>query len=480
MDDSPQKTQTNPGIPAIADSGSPPAVFIVLPGTPRADAEQFLETLHTAAAETGAMILDQAGASDLPDHAPVLALLAGKKVEATDALSCLRRGWPLLVLEKSSPLAITLASAARKPGGATDPALREILATADLRFLDPAISAGELEAIILSELPNRPTLVEAWRAFASYDASAVRARPRFERMQDAILIVGVAGVLLAVIQQQTAGSQLAAVIRYGVILAPIATSILLAISHFLRPGNKWVLLRGAAEAVKREIYTYRVRGGDYGRARLGATPSEHRLFQRLESIGERLMQTEVNRTALLPAPASLPPKMWGAACADDGFSFLTPDQYIAIRIGDQLRFYAGKTSRLQRQLTFYMTLILLLGGAGTLLAAIGLEIWITVTTAVATALATVLKYQATEPTLVKYNQAAVDLMNVKAWWEMLPPASRRSRAHLDLLVDLTEKTLETETAGWTQQMTDALAALRKAEDAMEPNPSRKGAGESGG
>jgi len=31
-----------------------------------------------------------------------------------------------------------------------------------------------------------------------------------------------------------------------------------------RPGTKWVLLRGSAEAIKREIYCYRSRTGVYG------------------------------------------------------------------------------------------------------------------------------------------------------------------------------------------------------------------------
>ena len=48
-------------------------------------------------------------------------------------------------------------------------------------------------------------------------------------------------------------------LRYPIIVIPIVTAILLAYYNKFRPANKWILLRGSAEAIKREIYRYRCR-----------------------------------------------------------------------------------------------------------------------------------------------------------------------------------------------------------------------------
>jgi hypothetical protein len=42
-------------------------------------------------------------------------------------------------------------------------------------------------------------------------------------------------------------------------ILPIVTSILVAVINRFKAGNKWILLRSAAEAIKREIYRYRGR-----------------------------------------------------------------------------------------------------------------------------------------------------------------------------------------------------------------------------
>ena len=56
-------------------------------------------------------------------------------------------------------------------------------------------------------------------------------------------------------------------LRYPLIVIPIVTAILLAYYNKFRPANKWILLRGSAEAIKREI-TLPLRTGDYSKDRL--------------------------------------------------------------------------------------------------------------------------------------------------------------------------------------------------------------------
>ena len=175
------------------------------------------------------------------------------------------------------------------------------------------------------------------------------------------------------------------------------------------------------------------------------------------------MQTEANLSALQSYNGLIPPDIYGASAEDDGFSDLSPEGYLKIRLGDQLNYYRKKTVKLDGQLKKMQWLILIFGGIGTLLAAIGLQLWIALTTTLVGAFATYLEYQQIENTLMKYNQAATDLTNIKAWWTALPAEAKSDpkREKFDKLVGNTEQVLQSELAGWVQRMENALAELHK-------------------
>ena len=167
----------------------------------------------------------------------------------------------------------------------------------------------------------------------------------------------------------------------------------------------------------------------------------------------------MNRSALLPYEGTIPPRMYGAALGDDGFSPLTPDQYIKIRLGDQLSYYQGKTVQLEGTLKVMQWSIYGLGGIGTLLAAVGFQLWIALTTTIVGVITVFLEYRQTENTLVQYNQTAADLANLKSWWAALSDQQQQDPANYDKLVEFTEAILHAEMAGWTQRMENALADL---------------------
>ena len=98
------------------------------------------------------------------------------------------------------------------------------------------------------------------------------------------------------------------------------------------------------------------------------------------------------------------------------------------------------------------------------LAAVGAELWVALTTSLATALASSVASSQSEETLVRYNQSATDLANVRDWWTKLSPAARRSPKNIDQLVEVTEKVLESELSGWVQRMENALAQLKVEEE----------------
>ena len=101
------------------------------------------------------------------------------------------------------------------------------------------------------------------------------------------------------------------------------------------------------------------------------------------------------------------------------------------------------------------------------MAAIGLELWIALTTALVTAFTTYLEYQQIENTLIKYNQGATDLANVRAWWLALSAEEQALQKNIDKLVAYTERIIKNEHAGWVQEMQDALANLRSEQSGEE-------------
>ena len=187
---------------------------------------------------------------------------------------------------------------------------------------------------------------------------------------------------------------------------------------------------------------------------------EAKLASDVESVSRQLMQTDVNLSGLKPYNGQIPPQMYGAAENDDGFSSLSPGDYIEIRLGDQLNFYQGKTNQKEKQLQFWQWSIYILGGVGTFLAAIKLELWIALTTALAGAIIVFLEYQQVEYSLIKYNQTSTDLINIKAWWTALSSDEKGNPENVNKLVIQTEKVLQSELGGWVQQMENMLAGLK--------------------
>ncbi len=125
---------------------------------------------------------------------------------------------------------------------------------------------------------------------------------------------------------------------------------------------------------------------------------------------------------------------------------------------DQLNFYKDRSQKLGRKLTWLQWTILGLGGLATLLAALHFELVITVTTAIVGALVAYLEYNQVANTLKQYNQAILTLTNIQNWWVALGDAQGDPK-NINDLVDFVETTLQTEHAGWVQQLQTTLAKL---------------------
>jgi hypothetical protein len=420
---------------------------------------------------------------------PVMAVLAGGgETSKAETLQAVRQHVPLLVIDGSGGVADEIAAAWKaRPALPEDPLLAEIIAEGkiDLHLLDDSVKNAE--RFIVRSLGCDNVLLQAWESFADYDLNAMLQQRKFDRLQHSILIIGVLGTFLIIATQVWAPESLVGGNRNGwwwvnhfLIAIPILLTILLTAASQFKQGNKWLFLRAGAESIKREIYRYRTRTNDYLEINDGfaegttsqkpATPAQH-LARKLQDITQSVMATEVSSSALIPYDKArgLPPPMSSGEGGDDGFSLLTPDRYVNVRLEDQLDYYKRKAARLSRILTVYQWLILIVGGVGTYLAVVSQQVWIAVTTAIVAALTSYLGYTRTEDSLTKYNQAKAELANIKWWWTALSPNEKASQEHVDLLVDHTEKVLAAELDNWVQLKQNGLAELRK--NLMQPGKS---------
>ncbi len=236
---------------------------------------------------------------------------------------------------------------------------------------------GQLARRMAWELQDEPVLKATWQRFATYDYLAARLRTAFTRLQTWILLLGVIATLLALIQAQVRNQAL----HWAVVTIPILTAVLIAVAGRRAVGQRWVMLRAAAEAIKAEIYRYRTlaAGRTSQAAQVEHAAPQQELAAHLDAIETRLMQTEASGGPLTPYDGPLPPEMYGAGRDDDGLSPLDAERYLQIRIADQLAYYHGRIRSLDRRRNTLQLLAIAAGATGAILAAARLEVWIGLT-----------------------------------------------------------------------------------------------------
>jgi hypothetical protein len=430
---------------------------------------------------------------------PVLVLAGGGSGAMDEVLEAVRRRWPVFVIGETGGLAdslLTLWAAQHEPrrhpasrlllGRSTprtppplstidDVNLREIIGTGDVRPVTDA-DPGQLARQLAWESQDEPILKAAWKEFATYDHLARRLRAAFTRFQAAILLLGVMATLLALIYSEVHNR----ILHWLVVAIPVLISVLIALASRHAVGQRWVMLRAAAEAVKAEIYRYRTRTGPY----CGQPADEDRaarqraLAAHLDAVESRLMQTEVSGGQLTPYAGPLPPAMYGAGRDDDGLSLLGAERYLQIRVTDQLAYYHGRVHTLSRLRSLLQLLAISAGGAGAILAAAGFDIWVGLTGGMAAAALAYMGSLQIDNTIVTYNQSATKLAGLERQWHALSPGQRNPAAFSGL-VTAAEDVLTSELVGWVQQMNDAMRELkeRQASSAAQAEPKDTAHGE---
>lgn len=327
-------------------------------------------------------------------------------------------------------------------------------------------------------------LNDAWQKFADYDQNSNNQQKSFNHLQFWILFLGFMASLLALVHTQLVkispiiptSHWVEIILRDAVIITPVTISILMTIINLFKSGNKWLPLRRAAEEIKSGIYSYRTLSQFPPVAGEGLENSDsgiqwtNILRAKLSQVDTSLMGTDVSKMALKVYEGNLPPPMKKPKKKedndkkeeeDDGFSMLTPAQYIKVRLSDQLNFYTTKAVKMERKLRQCQWYIVVFGGIGTFLAAIGLQLWVALTTTLVGIFTTFLEYRQIENNLMIYNQARYSLIHIKGWWSDLADEQKKVPKNIRQLVDSTEKVLQSELSRWVQNMQTAVEELAK-------------------
>ncbi|MFK5971189.1 MAG: DUF4231 domain-containing protein [Candidatus Marithrix sp.] len=257
-------------------------------------------------------------------------------------------------------------------------------------------------------------------------------------------------------------------LQWVIVAIPIIITLLIGIANHFSNGKKWIWLRSSAENLKSEIFRYRTKTGNYHNDK----EREIEIAEKVKQLNSHLMQTEVKMSAMKKYDGNLPPQ-YSVAENDDGFTMLSPERYIKMRLEDQLSYYQDKTTKLEYQWTILQWCIYGLGGIGTLLAARGFELWIAFTTGLVAAFTTYLGYKKVEERLTKYNQAAVNLTNILNWWTALSTSNQMKQNNIDKLISSTETALSSEFNEWVKQMQETMVALKEQEEESKKEEDKK-------
>jgi SLOG in TRPM, prokaryote/SMODS and SLOG-associating 2TM effector domain 1/Protein of unknown function (DUF4231) len=439
----------------------------------------------------------------LGDAQPRVAVLAGggaaTREEVRDAIE---RGMPVVVSEGTGGLADELARASRSKADEvrTDPA-GVIAREADIVIVPLDADPSDVERLLTRHLKVDETLRDAWAQQELLSEAASRHRADFGRLQGAILTLGFTVTLLVVAQTVLEGAGyfdrvpwLEAALYLSILTIPITVTFLTGASGRFRPGSRWLLLRGASETIKREIFRYRVRAGIYSHANTRETPREVKLAQAVGSAIGGLMRTDVSQAAFDPediqrrrreaAARKRNEEATAGAHAvaadqeqrerrkpDNRLAPLTPAGYVEHRISSQIEYYLRTARKQERQARWLRVLALAFGGIGTLLAALGLQIYVAATTSLIAVYTTLVESRQLETAVTFYNQAAADLSSIRAWWHALPPSQQDTQETIDRLVERAERIMRAEHIGWVQEMQDAMTQFRieQATEGGEPS-----------
>ncbi len=305
---------------------------------------------------------------------------------------------------------------------------------------------------------SRPAILEkAWMHHAELDTNADKLSKRHLRLRKWVAILGIVATVLAIVTDVYSPEfpvTAQAALKVMLILTPLAGSILAAFTSRELGDGRWLAMRAGAEEIKKEIYIYRTVLKQY--------PDRNKwLSNRLANIQRQIYKASGQKLDTEPYRGVLPlyyspdnPN------SDPGFADLTPEEYMRYRLQEQLSWHEGRIVRLGKAKRNLTIAILLMGGAGSLLAALGgpFAVWVALTASLAAALTGWEELRNREQTIANYSKVKLELAIIRDYWFALS-STEQTDSEFYKMVLATENLMFAQNSEWLRSMQETLAGV---------------------
>ncbi len=287
------------------------------------------------------------------------------------------------------------------------------------------------------------------------------------------------------------------ILSVTLIILSVATTSLLNYASQFTPLKAWIMYRAGADRIRSEIYLYRMHAGSYNDTTKSQDELRGHFLERIEAINKQIYELEtappflqlagggsqryeisnprfVIQWILAPFRLKRPQRKYTVSTIsiekqyesgklpgryhpkeDNGFNKLSADAYLGYRVIPQRDWYVKKVYEDYERIKDWRTVLLVVGGASAVLAAIQLEPWIVVTTAAVVAINTHLQLNLVGSTYGTYHLTASRLDSAIVQWENLTAEERSDEVMIGNFVNKIEGILEDERTVWIQQASQA-------------------------
>ncbi len=310
--------------------------------------------------------------------------------------------------------------------------------------------------------PIPPVLETAWKRFADYGNTARHQKNQYHLLRRWVLYFSIIATFLAIVLDSLRTlfpAPVVTVFQVVLILVPILGSVLIAFLSKFRQGQKYLAMRAGAEEILKEIYLYRTV--------MKVRPNRRKwLNARVAEIQRQVHRTLGGEVVVKPYSGDqLNPRCHpDSADADEGIADLDGDEYVQVRLENQLVWHINRIQQHQKARMRFTVMILVFGGLGALFAGLdtvfsGLAVWVALTTAISTAITNWQDLMGVDLIIPNYSKVILELSILQDHWMVLTP-QERTQGEFFKMVRGTERVL------WSQNV-QFINAMRESMDNAE-------------
>lgn len=307
-----------------------------------------------------------------------------------------------------------------------------------------------------------PILEIAWTRFAIFDATAIRNTRGFYRIRKAILWFSVIATAFAIVNTALFSDRNdtpALIVKVFFVAIPIVASGFASFATRFYSNGGWLIVRAGAEEIKKEIYLYRTIRDKSKRDEI--------LERNLAKIQRQMYQRLGGEFSYEPYNGRIPPyydpeKGEG----DPGYDDMTGEEYFHRRLEDQFNWHNRKVNGYKQGRRFMVVYILIMGGLGAILAAIGGDwsIGVALTSSVTAAMLGWQELNNYDDIIRNYSKVVMELTILYDHWKNLQPDARRGK-EFERVVNGCENVLWAQHLEYIASMQEVLKEQDLAEEA---------------